>query len=70
MAEELKPCPFCGDKADMIENSGRVKNQPKSFHPCCHNRECIMFIGAQWYNSEKEAINAWNRRADNESKTD
>ncbi len=63
--EKLKPCPFCGGKADIIENSGRKKGEAKSFHPCCHNEKCIMFVGALWYNNKTEAINAWNRRADN-----
>lgn len=62
---ELKPCPFCGCKADLIENVGRSKGRPKAFHPCCHNKDCIMFVGATWYETEKVAINAWNRRANN-----
>ena len=62
---ELKPCPFCGGKADMITNDGRTKAEKLRYHPCCHNQQCIMFVGGIWFNTEKEAIEAWNRRSDN-----
>lgn len=63
MKNEAKPCPFCGQKLDMITNAGRPKGEKKKYHPCCHNEKCIMHTGGRWYDSEKEAVSAWNMRA-------
>lgn len=60
MSEELKPCPFCGGEARIIA---------KPYEPkvCvgCDDDTCLGFSGLGWlYDSEKEAIEAWNRRAE------
>lgn len=55
MNEELKPCPFCGSKnLCLIRNSW--------YWVQCNN--CLAEIGVQ--ESEKDAIEKWNRRADDE----
>ena len=58
---ELKPCPFCGGKAFLSEvlyycEPGRCTTQ---FIECneCH-------ATTYEYNTEEEAIEAWNRRAE------
>lgn len=60
MSEELKPCPFCGGDARIIA---------KPYEPkvCvgCDDDTCLGFSGLGWlYDSEKEATEAWNRRAE------
>lgn len=50
MGSELKPCPFCG---------GRASKDPAAEWVQCE--ECGA-TGAAWQ-SQKEAIEAWNRRA-------
>ena len=55
---KLKPCPFCGSHAQMVETK-----RPRSFHTCCTNAKCILYPGAKWFKKEDEAIAAWNRRA-------
>lgn len=70
MMNELKPCPFCGGKKICINNFG--------FHT--YNVECLLCHAetnrfgiepAKWDVEElrdkglKDAIKAWNRRADN-----
>ena len=60
MSEELKPCPFCGGEARIIA---------KPYEPkvCvgCDDDTCLGFSGLGWlYDSEKEATEAWNRRAE------
>jgi Lar family restriction alleviation protein len=78
---ELKPCPFCGHKASVyrvpytstkynpkfsVEGLGSlgyntVKNTVKYAIRC---NKCKALVGA--YVTEKSAIAAWNRRANNE----
>lgn len=58
--QELKPCPFCGGEARIIA---------KPYEPkvCvgCDDDTCLGFSGLGWlYDSEKEATEAWNRRAE------
>ena len=54
---ELKPCPFCGNRADNITYLTRNKKQ-RYFVKCtkCNAR--------MEYCNRTSAINAWNRRAD------
>lgn len=60
MCSGLKPCPFCGGEARIIA---------KPYEPkvCvgCDDDTCLGFSGLGWlYDSEKEASEAWNRRAE------
>lgn len=55
---ELKPCPFCGGKASCkpfkwIEFT--------SYHVCCEDCRASTIE----FDYAKEAVEAWNRRADN-----
>lgn len=57
---ELLPCPFCGGEARIIA---------KPYEPkvCvgCDDDTCLGFSGLGWlYDSEKEATEAWNSRAE------
>jgi Lar family restriction alleviation protein len=59
---ELKSCPFCGGEAEyrpaggLSETNGYVRC--KNF--CCEQH---------WYSPKKEAIEAWNRRAEDANQT-
>ena len=55
---ELKPCPFCGGEAvfDTVSNGA---GNPRGFVRC-KNRCCEMC----WVLNKNEAIEAWNRRAE------
>lgn len=63
---ELKPCPFCGATAEgepLMNRVGIYQSElTKCFHVSCYKCGTT----SNWYNTEKQAINAWNRRADNE----
>ena len=61
MTEKLKPCPFCGGKAD-IRTLPSKNNRITSYFPMC--RKC-MTTGDN-YASYEAAAKAWNRRT-NES---
>ena len=58
---ELKPCPFCGGKP-FIYYSGSPSNGTFAEVIC---KECGCQTQRMLYS---EAIEAWNRRADNESR--
>lgn len=53
MNKELKPCPFCGGKANLLKVS-----KYESFVQC--NRKCVE--QTRLYTTDGAAIKAWNRR--------
>lgn len=53
---ELKPCPFCGGKAEMLNYS---PSEWLVYCPACQG------MVEQWRKTEQEAVEQWNRRADN-----
>jgi hypothetical protein len=62
--EELKPCPFCGGKAHLIQteclSNGVVLHHVYHSDPRCPlNPVCTKNM-----DTPEEAIEAWNRRAE------
>lgn len=55
MSDKLKPCPFCGGKAELLI----VPNGKAEWIIKCKNKCCNQFP----HESKGDAINAWNRRA-------
>lgn len=68
MPNELKPCPFCGSKADI--DDVYIGQQNPEYTPFCTNPKCLAFyLGYQdngLYKTKAKAIAAWNRRANDE----
>ena len=62
---ELKPCPFCGGKAVVIETFCKETNYRGYY---VYHGNCLLTeqIETNSYDTEKSAIAAWNRRAGNE----
>lgn len=65
MKTELKPCPFCG--ATVVAPNDRPNDIVATYqsatgcwHVVCY--ACMTTI--DWYDTESEAIEVWNRRAD------
>ncbi len=59
--DELKPCPFCGGKSSLNDNSS------SSYVHC---EKCgatgESFNISKKYSSDEKAAEAWNRRVDND----
>ena len=56
---KLKPCPFCGGKGEIFR--GTTYGFHYLYEPRCITCECALGV----YETEEQAIEAWNRRADN-----
>jgi len=73
---ELKPCPFCGGTAVSIQKIEPRLYRPVKNHPfsvVCW--ECGFFFGYDedyggMFDTEAEAIKAWNRRAKDDTTRD
>ena len=63
---EIKPCPFCGGEANVVELNDFVCDR---FTVNCKDSKCIGFyigyINEGLFSSKEEAIEAWNRRVYN-----
>lgn len=55
---QLKPCPFCGGRAEMAGHCNGM-----SFTAGCANPDCPVGPVTPYLGDEQEAIAAWNRRA-------
>jgi len=65
---KLLPCPFCGGEA-LIKTSRRYPSGKEitAYSPTCYNMACVIYdADDNYYRTEQEAIEAWNRRANNE----
>lgn len=71
---ELKPCPFCNGEAVLYHQSSKYTNYDGDYAYCmkcgCRTRlfECFNGTGKTHEDTEVDAINAWNRRSDNEQR--
>lgn len=59
---ELKPCPFCGESVSIEQGWTESWSVFYSFN--CDN--CGMHCEQNEHMTKEEAIEAWNRRANNE----
>ena len=65
--EKLKPCPFCGKPA-LIKSDNRYPRPEReritAYEVICTNYDCIIYnCDNNYFRSPKEAMDAWNRRA-------
>ena len=65
MEEKLKPCPFCGGEAELINiDAARVNGICNPITVRCKECNC----NVNWFCKEQKAIEVWNRRTSNEKK--
>jgi Lar family restriction alleviation protein len=62
---KLKPCPFCGGKAELVK-SNMTLTFADSFCVRCDNLGCFIRPNTPHRLSDEDAINIWNRRATDE----
>ena len=60
MPNELKNCPFCGGKADVVLYT--IYGKVKSYFVYCQRCGCQ----SRDYSTKQNAKKAWNRRANDE----
>lgn len=65
----LKPCPFCGEIAHVMRLKQNVS--PRYFVACGNGAErCIAaehWVFGRFFATQEEAVEAWNRSAENGS---
>lgn len=67
MIYKLKPCPFCGDVAELItyqvESLVYTERLPKHVVEC-NNEDCIIYLLPEisYFPTKRQAILAWNKR--------
>ena len=62
---ELKSCPFCGGKAKIKFYNGDIAI--RKYEVGCNQTLCPCRPRTRLYSEVDEAIEAWNRRVDNET---
>ncbi len=61
--EELKPCPFCGGKAEIFDNHTDFMADHKRYFIRCKNSRCAMIIAFGVNTRKDQTIKAFNNRA-------
>lgn len=75
MSEELKPCPFCGGEAHLVDDYSSEHDHTfyQVWHDCTTSPGAIrhayghalsLQISTPWCANEKDAVLLWNRRAE------
>jgi Lar family restriction alleviation protein len=65
-----KPCPFCGGKRLLVSKSDCSWHEPAfAYSVGCAGADChghIFALGHDLFKTEKEAVEAWNERAEDD----
>ena len=61
MTNKLKPCPFCGEKAELQKYFDTYEEL--AFYVVCSGEFCDVSPVTADFKTEKESIEAWNHRA-------
>ncbi|MDO4585652.1 MAG: Lar family restriction alleviation protein [Planctomycetia bacterium] len=58
---DLRPCPFCGQPAEVLTDSLPVTDRTR-FAVICQNRDCKAIARTPWYKTKTYALKIWNTR--------
>lgn len=61
---DLKPCPFCGGKAELFDNSRDFTADRKRYYIRCKSPRCAMIIAFEGNIDKQRTIKQWNKRAE------
>ena len=64
--QDLKPCPFCGGKAQFVK-LGEAENE---YDICCATFDCYLESGADWRLTKEELFQMWDRRKEPTAKVE
>lgn len=64
MTNKLKPCPFCGGEAKLQRYIDRYEGI--TFYVYCSGEFCEVFPATENFETEQQAIKAWNIRVGRE----
>ena len=64
MTSELKPCPFCGSKYTQVRYMGGKWQEPSAFSSGYRGECCGCYAVTAAYDTEADAMRAWNARAE------
>ena len=59
--KELKPCPFCGETPMLRLDD--IKVMGTGHYVECMNEDCVVNVCTRRFDTQDEAIGAWNHRA-------
>ena len=59
---ELKPCPFCGEKRELLPSEALNAKWHNQFTVCCSINANGCGSTSRYADSKQEAIKAWNKR--------
>jgi len=64
---ELKPCPFCGSKAEPMRRvlfgfDYEPTDCEDNYDIRCTNEHCYLADGADWWMELESVVNLWNTR--------
>lgn len=62
---KLLPCPFCGGEAEIGHYISNTTEKHKYYVGCSEDECCEI---DKTFNTEEEAVNAWNRRSEKDVK--
>jgi Lar family restriction alleviation protein len=62
METELEPCPFCGGKAEVNEDTEPCYHGHSAVYHV-HCKKCPTSFGDWSFNNKRDVISAWNKRA-------
>ena len=65
MSEELKPCPFCGSEARLLDEAdyNYRKIGGEDYTVGCKNPDCLVFVtDMDLVGSKEDCIRLWNQR--------
>ena len=61
--DKLKPCPFCGGKAEIVTNGELTTSKSYFADVLCKNTNCRGWSSCLESKTKQQAIKYWNKRA-------